>query len=106
MCRCGSQAGEYRSGISKKNNKPWKGWKCSQCGEMIFLKTEAPKAQPSSGGDFKQIVSLLEDIKALLCAKLMGATPKVAPNTVKKAVKAPVDDADGIPFPDDEDAPF
>jgi len=34
---CGSQDGEYKNGVSKKNGRPWKGWKCSQCGEMIFV---------------------------------------------------------------------
>ena len=37
---CGSDVGEVRSGFSKKNNKPWKGFKCGECGEMTFMKTE------------------------------------------------------------------
>ena len=40
-CKCGSQAGDYRSGISKKNGKPWKGWKCTQCGEMAWIRDNA-----------------------------------------------------------------
>lgn len=45
QCACGSQDGEYKSGISKKNGKPWKGWKCKQCDQMQFMPTQnfAPK---------------------------------------------------------------
>lgn len=42
--KCGGSVGELKSGISKKNNRPWAGWKC-QCGEMTFMhagKTTAP----------------------------------------------------------------
>lgn len=48
QCVCGSQAGEYKSGVSKKNGKPWKGWKCQTCGEMQFLRQNQAQGQQTT----------------------------------------------------------
>ena len=41
--KCGSQSRTFKEGISKKNNRPWRGYKCDDCGDMVFLKTKAPQ---------------------------------------------------------------
>jgi hypothetical protein len=69
-CKCGSQDGEYKSGISKKTGRPWKGWKCSGCSEMTFLRDNA---QPSSNQSAPNpIVELMKRQNELL-AKILSA---------------------------------
>ena len=36
-CKCGSTNGAIKSGVSKKNGRPWKAFKCNDCGEMNWL---------------------------------------------------------------------
>lgn len=63
--KCGG-ATELREGISKKNGKPWKGYKCSQCGEMEFVKSYGPKkpTQPTLQPNFQD--ARLQKIQASL----------------------------------------
>ena len=37
--KCGSQNGQYKSGVRQKNGKPYRGFKCSILGEMSFMNT-------------------------------------------------------------------
>lgn len=48
--KCGSSNVELKSGVSKKNGREWKGYKCADCNNMDFLKTEKPKSAPVSNG--------------------------------------------------------
>lgn len=76
QCKCGSQDGEYRQGVSKKNNKPWRGWKCSQCGEMQFLRSETPKTASTAPVN-NQVSELLKRNNELL-VKILSALTKTA----------------------------
>lgn len=63
--KCGCQDLEYKSGVSKKNGKPWAGWKCTNknCGEMTFENTKsAPMKSPVGIGQTSDVVELLQDI--------------------------------------------
>jgi len=57
-CNCGGEM-EKKSGVSKKNNKPWAGYKCGVCGAFEFEKTEY-KGQ-SSGNQSKQYTPKKEE---------------------------------------------
>jgi len=46
--QCGSQNLEFKSGISQKNNRPWKGNKCLDCGNMDFIRQSTPTKAPNS----------------------------------------------------------
>lgn len=70
--KCGSQAMDHMSGVSKTTGKPWQGWKCTQCKTMhgmngipwadkgskpqTFQQTYQPEAQQS----FKPPVNIVE----------------------------------------------
>lgn len=73
QCQCGSQSGEYKQGISKKNNRPWKGWKCSQCGNMQFLKTDSQSPVMAQGGGNGGNVSYGSEVPVSAILKLLNS---------------------------------
>ena len=84
QCPCGSQDGEYKSGVSKKNGKPYRGWKCNQCGDMQFLKTNGSggsnypsKPQAQSAGAGSQMLLELQEIRKLLQVLVTQKTGQV-----------------------------
>ena len=82
-CRC--QAFTFKQGISKKNGKPWKGWKCDnkECGDMVFESSYPPKkpgygySKPASqpAGNLQDLMDILMimDAKIAAIAKVTGA---------------------------------
>lgn len=48
---CGSKTGKVLSGISKKNGRPWRGFKCSDCDAMTWLRDETSPGQPRGNQD-------------------------------------------------------
>jgi len=52
--KCGSQEMEFKQGVSKKNGKPWKGYKCALCSNMDFIddpKPATPQKSPVAAGN-------------------------------------------------------
>lgn len=72
--KCQCQDGEYKSGISKKNGKPWRGWKCSSCGEMTFLKDSGAVSCIKTSQE-NPLVKLIERNNELL-VKILSALSK------------------------------
>ena len=47
--QCGSESGREQSGISKKNGKPWRGWRCDDCDSMTWLAADGGSNGGSDG---------------------------------------------------------
>lgn len=56
--KCGSQSTTFKEGISKKNGKPWKGYKCDDCGDMVFLNKFKALSNTQTASPIKQDVTL------------------------------------------------
>lgn len=103
--KCMCQSFTFKQGISKKNGKPWKGWKCDnkECGDMVFESsypakkpgygyTPKPASAPlSNGGTLQDLTDLVSEIdnKIDLLLKKAG----IGPDELLKLAK-------------DEDTPF
>jgi len=62
--KCGSET-KMLSGISKKNGKPWTGFKCQACGNMDFQKSNqniSPQIKKQTPTNEPEILRLLLDI--------------------------------------------
>lgn len=99
--KCGSESGQYKSGISKKTGRPWKGWKCSSCNEMTFLKAENAPGVPqvASGAIHPIFASILQEFKTLN-AKLQRIVDLLAKEKGEISV-GPEElepDSEGLPF--------
>ena len=85
--QCGGSQGELKSGVSKKNGKPYKGFKCL-CGHMTFLKTNGnggsnypPKTQAPTPDIWSEILLEIKQIRIALqkIANPSGITDSEAP---------------------------
>ena len=47
--QCGSESGREQSGVSKKNGKPWRGWRCDDCDGMTWLASDGGAKGGSDG---------------------------------------------------------
>lgn len=66
--KCGSSNTELKSGVSKKNGKPWKRYKCNDCKEMNWVNVEKTTFKQQQQGEdyFKLINTKLEKILLIL----------------------------------------
>ena len=67
--KCQSQDGDFKEGVSRKTGRPWRGWKCKQCGDMVFLpsKTNSPKPQET---DFLKVLRSIDSNVQRIAQKL------------------------------------
>jgi hypothetical protein len=87
-CKCGSQSGEYKSGVSSKTGKPYKGWKCSACNLMTWIKDQTPsKNYPDQSSN--PLVELMKRNNELLVKILNAVSTKM---TVEKEELQPDSD--------------
>lgn len=75
--KCGSDNTELKSGTSKKTGKPWKGYKCQDCDNMDFVKTEKlTVAAPSNGNGKSSDAMLMAYAKDIVVAEIAKGTVK------------------------------
>lgn len=70
-CKCGSENGEMKSGVSQKTGKPWTGWKCRDCREMTWVRDnqKVPSSAPQQNlilEEMKRQTQLLAQILSTL----------------------------------------
>ena len=83
--KCSSQSTTFKEGVSKKTGKPWKAYKCDDCGEMNWVKSSP--ARTESGSQVPGIS--LSDIKKQL-------------DRIEKAISGKVN----VEVSNEEEAPF
>lgn len=94
--KCSCQDMAFKEGISKKNGKPWRGWKCTNkaCGEMVFESSYPAKTKTSvpaiSGSMEKKVDEILFAVRHI--QKCLGVDFTPAKDETQELTKEPVEE--------------